>query len=297
MDNFGTWEDPAGSSSSASPDAAAMQFVQSILKCPTVHCAASKCRRQTDKYERGQVVVCDTCPKHVRTYLRCGKCNITIHVGCPDGGGVTRYTWTTNWKCSECSNPTISGLAADVAVARPPPDPPTDTDSHAAVTVTSHASCTSATVQYEDYDSMYSAVRALGFHVKTTNYIRKNGVVTKIISSQYWQCPACSVRVVCTAVNGEDDDSAWRVGVKPHSDSCKIGNIQQSLPDSAVDDTASSQILQHSYQLGAIKGLVQLIESLGASGAPPNSICPTSSLSHRHHRGCTPINPTYHLIT
>ena len=95
------WEAP---SSSASPESsAATEFIAQCFKCPTAPCAARKCRRQTDKYPRGYVVVCDSCPKHVHTYLRCVICQKTIHVGCDDGGVCARMSWAGNWKCFACA--------------------------------------------------------------------------------------------------------------------------------------------------------------------------------------------------
>jgi hypothetical protein len=90
-------------------------FIDQCLKvsCPTALCAVPKCRRQTDKYRRGQCVVCDSCPKHVHTYLRCVQCQKTIHVGCEDGD-CTRLSWTGNWKCSSCIKVVVQGAVADV---------------------------------------------------------------------------------------------------------------------------------------------------------------------------------------
>jgi hypothetical protein len=169
-------------------NAASSAFVDQCLKklCPTLRCAAHKCRRVTDKYPRGYVVVCDSCPKHVQTYLRCVVCQKTIHVGCDDGGGSSRVSWTSNWKCSPCFNQGASAVVTDVGGAAPTSllQPPAyDAAERTATPVNDDATCT--TVTYDDFESMHSALRAQGFHVKTTNYVRKHGSVTSNKSSQY----------------------------------------------------------------------------------------------------------------
>jgi hypothetical protein len=294
--------------SESSPDAAAYAFADTVLKsCPTAQCAASKCRRQTDKYGRGRVVICDACPKHAKTYLRCVMCKITIHVGCADSGGHTIYSWTGNWKCSLCSNKHTSVLGADaVGPVGPAPsvvipsDPSCVTSSlqHKTTAATSDSFCTSV-MQYENYEAMHYALRSQGFRVRNTNYVIKHGAMTDIKSHVYLQCPSCLVRVNSSAVNGEGDDAAWRVSVKPHRDSCKWANGHQDVPDCAGDSIAtSSTILQHSYELSGVKGLLPFIESLGASGVPLNnfiSICPTSALNH--HITAVVVHPSTTLST
>jgi hypothetical protein len=101
------------------------------------------------------VVICNACPKHVKTYLRCVMCKITIHVGCADSGGHTIYSWTDNWKCSLCSNKHTYVLGADavgpapktslhplakyIYIHTPPPSPPPPSPPHAARSCSSHA--------------------------------------------------------------------------------------------------------------------------------------------------------------
>jgi hypothetical protein len=264
----------AVSSSSTSPDAAGMTFADACLKCPTAQCAASKCRRQTDKYRRGLVVTCDSCPKHVRTYLRCVQCKMAIHVGCADSGGHTTYLWTASWRCYVCSN-SVPTAAVSTHVPSASDASVTPTSSHLQPT----AATSDSLMTYENFEAMHCAVRAQGFRTKTTNYIRKHGVVTELKSSVYWECTTCSVRVMSAAVDGEDPDSAWKVSVKPHKDGCAMANCHQDVPDGNL--ATSSTILSHLWQLGAVKGLVQFIERLGASGVPPNNfifICPTAIL-------------------
>ena len=248
----------------------ATAFIDECLKCPTARCAVHKCRRQTDKYGRGLCVVCDACPKHLHTYLHCVQCQKTIHVGCDDGVG-SRLSWTGNWKCSSCINDGVQGAGADV-----PGVDASASAGDAATAANSDATCTSMT--YEDFDSMHSAVRSLGFHVRTTNFIRKHGTVTQYKSSLYWECQKCLVRFSSSAVNGgTSEDSEWRVSVKHHADGCIMANCHQDehLGDDA-GPTSSSTILQHSWQLGAHKGVKQCIEEMGASGVPPQQL-------HLHH--------------
>ena len=261
-----------------SPESAsATVFIDQCLKCPTARCAVHKCRRQTDKYPRGQCVVCDSCPKHLRTYLRCVQCQKTIHVGCDDGV-VSRLSWTGNWKCSSCITDVVQGAGADVPHVGASAGVGTSASaSDAATAANSDATCSS--VIYEDFDSMHCAVRSLGFHVKTTNYIRKNGAVTTIKSSLYWECTKCFVRFASSAVNGgTSEDSEWRVSVKHHADGCTMANSPQDVdpvgdePTSKFTSTFSSSILQHNWQLGNHKGVKESIEEMGASGVPPQQL-------------------------
>ena len=276
------WDCSADRAASESPDESALEFAAQLLKCPTAQCASVKCRRQTDKYGRGQVVTCDTCPKHVRTYLRCVQCKITIHVGCADSGGTPTYSWIANWKCSVCSKVAVPVLAADdvpvlAAVGASSAADATSSSAVQPTQLTSEDAATGASscdVTYEDEESMHCALRGQGFRVKSTNYVVKGGTVTEHKASLYWQCPQCHVRFASRPVDGGGADDAWRVSVKPHEDGCKMCKMQDCQQDDhdAHANASTSSIFQHSWQLGSVKGLVDCIEEMGASGVAPNNL-------------------------
>jgi hypothetical protein len=277
------WDSSGGQAASESPDQAALDFAAQLFKCPTAQCAAVKCRRQTDKYGRGQVVTCDTCPKHVRTYLRCVQCKITIHVGCADSGGTPTYSWIANWTCSVCSKVAVPVLAADAipVLAAVGASSAADATSSTAVhqtQLTAEDAATGASscdVTYEDIAAMQFALRGQGFCVKSTNYVMKGGTVTEHKASLYWQCLQCGVRFTSRPVDGggADDNCAWRVSFKPHEDGCKWCKMQDCQQDGHDAHASTPSIFQHSWQLGCVKGLVDCIEEMGASGVLPNNFC------------------------
>jgi hypothetical protein len=179
----------------------------------------------------------------------------------------------TNSSCGWCRN---KGAVADVPhVGASAGVGASACAGHAATAANSDATCSS--VIYEGFDSMHAAVRAQGFHVKTTNYIRKNGALTTIKSCVYWECTTCFVRFPSSPVNGgTDEDSEWRVSVKHHTEGCCMANSPQEVylggDDSGPTSTSSSSILQHSWQLGNHKGVKECIEEMGASGVPPQQL-------------------------
>ena len=220
-------------------------------KCPTVRCEAA-CRRQTDNHGRGNVVLCDVCPKHAMAYLRCVQCKYTMHVGCPDiCGSVTRLSWVRDWKCSRCSN---------ICTSENPTGP-----SAAAVTLPSQGSTSNgpgtASVEephetYENFDIMHSALRGYGFRTQSTNFVVRNGVRTAEIKSIRWECkdPNCKTFFYAYALPGDEFD----IRIKPHGCGCS------SKP--AKKPVSGSIVLSHTHELSAYKGLKECIEELGASG-------------------------------
>ena len=275
----------AASWSSASHSPAAGFTPEDVLapavpkKCPTVRCEAA-CRRQTDNHGRGNVVLCDACPKHAFTYLRCVQCRYTIHVGCADiCGSITRLAWVRNWKCSRCtSGPTTE----------PPAAAPTLPSSGLTSDGPGTASVEEPEVTYENFDSMHGAMRRKGFRTQSTNYVVRNGARTGDIKSVRWECkdPACKTNFYAYALpSGE-----FSVRIKPHGCGCS------SKP--AEKPVSGTVVLKHSHELSAYDGLKECIEELGASGVimgvhPQPAPMTSTTTTINHHcpvGGCTPTS-------
>ena len=192
----------AASWSSASHSPAAGFTPEDVLapavpkKCPTVRCEAA-CRRQTDNHGRGNVVLCDACPKHAFTYLRCVQCRYTIHVGCADiCGSVTRLAWVRNWKCSRCtSGPTTE----------PPAAAPTLPSSGLTSDGPGTASVEEPEVTYENFDSMHGATihsefSAVGSSVGNSRLlpgVEDPGGANGHAKTCRWHAPSRSFSVEC----------------------------------------------------------------------------------------------------
>ena len=210
------------SSSSTSPDAAATSFAKECLMCPTVRCAAF-CRRQTDKYPRGFVVTCDSCPKHRQTYLRCVQCSLVVHLGCNDGVGPVRSSWTCDWKCYKCvvsASATVtsglgpSGFVSSGAMLQAQQLP---TAAVAATTCNAVSSTSSLHEKtYDSFESMHCALRMSGFSIKTRHFGLWNGAVTEQLRSIYWGCSSCPTKFTAYTCDGEE----FRLIPKDHSDNC-----------------------------------------------------------------------------
>ena len=196
---------------SSPENAEATIFANQCLKCPTVRCAAL-CRRQTDKYGRGLVVVCDSCPKHSQSYLRCIQCQKIIHVGCDDGGGRPRLSWTAPWKCSLCeavpggggggavtSGAATSGAAPSVPALQMQPLLEQEQSAAVAAAVTNSGAVSSTSsvqeMTYDSFESMYSALRNCGFRRQSKRYAVRAGAVTKELRTVQWACHHCDTNV------------------------------------------------------------------------------------------------------
>jgi len=183
-----------------------------------------------------------------------------------------------------CSKVAVPVLTADAAPVLAPVGASSTADAtfSSAVQLTAEDAATGASscdVTYEDIAAMQFALRGQGFCVKSTNYVTKGGTVTEHKASMYWQCLQCSVRFTGRPVDGggADDNCAWRVSFKPHEDGCKMCKMQDCEQDDHDHDphthSSTPSIFQHSWQLGGVKGLVDCIEEMGASGVPPNNFC------------------------
>ena len=244
--------------SSSSPDPAATSFADQCLICPTVRCAAM-CRRQTDKYPRGFVVTCDSCLKHRQTYLRCVQCGLVVHLGCDDGGGSVRLSWTCTWKCYKCVvSPGLTVTSGFVSSAATLQVEQLPTPTAAAVaTICDAVSSTSSMLEqtYDSYDSMYCAIRKSGFHVRTKNFAVRNGAVTDQLRSIFWECKLCGNKFTAYTSDGEE----FVVVPKDHSDNCPCKPQSKSGPVGAI-------VVKHTHELAAHKGLQKFIQEWGAYG-------------------------------